>query len=417
MKPQPRFLLAHATALAVASIAPAASAGAQDIPEMSPEATAAFAEGMAHYTATEYREASAAFARAYALDPSFAVAAFFEGVNWVNAGEPDSARAAYARATAGRDRMSAYYRHRLDAHLASLGGDRKAYLEANREAARIAPGSKAEYNVAQGTVGFLRSGEALRSLANLDPRRAPMKGWLGYWTVRHRAQHLAGDYEAELASAREARQLFPDQPAVYYDEAEALIALGRIDELPAVVEAFGSLEAAFPPFLVTMAAEAEAHGEPGAARDLLDRAMQEFAALPAEAAAGNTARNWKGIAHHARGEFEEAARIYRELSRENPGNDWYRASAGVMAAERGDRAAADTEIRRLLDKETAADAGDLSMYAANIAAALGDAERFAVLSARARAAGYAYGDWDHRYYAYRKIRGHPAYRAFISPSG
>ncbi len=388
---------------------------AQDIPEMSAEAAAAFADGMAKYTAADSPGAAEAFARAYEIDPSFAVAAFFEGLNWWNAGDAERAREAYARAAAGRERMSLYYQHRLDAQIASINGDRRTYLEENRRAARLAPGSKAVYNVAQGATAFRRPREALDALTSLDPDRAPMKGWPSYWTVLHSAQHQLGSYEAELASAREARRLFPTLPALFYDEAEALAALGREEELEAVVEAFEALDAPFDIFLVSIATEAEAHGHPATARRLLDRAMEVYAAMPEELAAQNGPRNWKGIAHYSRGEVEEADAVFRALVADNPENDAWRAWVGLIAAERGDSDAAEAEIRRLLD--ASGNRAALSLYAASIAAAMGDGDRFGELISRALDEGLLFNAWDHRHPVYQKIRGHSAYQAFITPAG
>lgn len=386
----------------------------QDIPEMSAEAAAAFADGMAKYTEANYASAAEAFARAHDLDPSFAVAAFFEGLNWGNAGDAERAREAYARAAVGRDRMSPYYQHRLDAQVAGIEGDRRTYLEENRKAARFAPGSKAVYNVAQGATGLRRPREALDALASLDPDRPPMKGWPSYWTVLHSAHHQVGSYEAELASAREARRRFPTLPALVYDEAEALAALGQEEELDAVVEAFEALDAPFDIFLISIAAEAEAHGHPAVARRLLDRAMEVYADMPEELASQNGPRNWKGIAHYSRGELAEADAVFRGLVADNPDNNGWRAWVGLIAAERGNTEAAEAEIRRLL--EAPGNRATLSLYAASIAAAMGDGDRFGELISRALDEGLLFSVWDHRHPVYRKIRGHPAYQAFITPA-
>lgn len=86
-----------------------------------------------------------------------------------------------------------------------------------------------------------------------------------------------------------------------------------------------------------------------------------------------------------------------------------------MAAEGGDRAAAEAEIRRLLELP---DGGGIpALRAASIAAALGDAPRAVELLESSRAAGRMYDSWDHRSPVWRKIRGDSAYQAFIAPQG
>lgn len=411
------FLIRALVAATLLALLPPSGIRAQDIPEMSPQAAAAFADGMAKYNRSEYRAAAEAFARAYELDPSFAVAAFYEGVNWGNAGEADLARAAYARAEAGRGRMSPYYQARLDAQTAGLQGRRGEYMEGNRRAASIAPESKASYNVAQGAVAVRRPHEALQALARLDPDGPPMKGWSGFWTVRHNAQHQAGLYEEELASAREARRRFPELVTVRYDEAEALVALGRTGELDAVIEAFEPLDAPFGTFLVSIAAEADAHGQPATRDRLLDHAIQWFDALPADQASSNGARNWRGLAHYARGEYAEAEALFRALSDGNPDNDFWRSRLGAIAAELGDRDAAEAEIRRL---QNAAEEGNRSvrlLYAAEVAAVLGQGERFGDLIRQSLDAGLAFSIWNHRLPTLRRIRDHGTYKMFTSPMG
>ncbi len=99
---------------------------------------------MRQYGELEHTAAAESFVRAFELDPSFYVAAFYAGLNYGNAGDAERAREMYEKAAEGRDRMSDYYRHRLDAQMASFNGEGlPGYYEANRKAALAAPGSKA----------------------------------------------------------------------------------------------------------------------------------------------------------------------------------------------------------------------------------------------------------------------------------
>lgn len=405
--------LALLAALAAAAF-PASRLGAQDVPEMSPEAITAFAEGIGLYQAADYPAAAQAFARAHELDPSFAVAAFFEGLNWGNAGEAEKAREAYARAAEGRDRMSAYYRYRLAAQMAD---DRATYREENRKAAAIAPGSKAAYNLARGAASTRMPHEALRALAALDPDRPPMRGWRAYWSVLISAQHQVGDLEGALANAREALRRYPEPQAFYYQVAENLAALGREEELDPVIDALASRHGSLDMFLVTAAAEADAHGHPDLAERLLRRAMAVYDTLQEEDAQSTRVRNWKGIALFALGEMEAAEAVFRGLRDERPSSDAWHAWVALIEGRRGDRAAAEAEIRRLLAKETPEDVGTLSYYAAAVAAGMGDASRFVELMKQAEEAGRLHSEWDHRHPVFQAIRSDPAVQALMRPRG
>jgi tetratricopeptide (TPR) repeat protein len=407
-----RLALALALGLFVSS-----GLGAQDIPEMSAEAATAFAEGMHKYNEAAYVEAAEAFDRAYELDPKFAVAAFFAGLNHSNAGDDEKARAAYRLAEAGKERMSAYYRHRLAAQLAALTGDPSTYYEENRKAAVLSPGSKAAYNLGQAAVRMRQPTEGLASMRTLDPDAPPMRGWSGYWGVVTTAHHQLGDYEAELAAAREAVRRFPNLGTAQFDVAASLIALGRLDEAAPVYDEWERGEGNIAASWVALAAEAEVHGQPETARRLRDRAIAWYRARPSEEMQTPGRRAALAFAHYNRGDLAEAEEIYRALATEFPDNDAWKSWLGILAAERGDRTAAEAEIKRLLSVEQPSHNGSRSWWASGIAGALGDGPRTVELLERSRVAGRVYNVWDHRHPSYRKVRDYPGLRSFLNPKG
>ena len=79
--------LAVVTALVTASVlmTPAPTTG-QDVPELSPEALAAYAEGAKQYSATRYGEAIRHFTTAHELDGTFVVALFQAALSHSNLG-------------------------------------------------------------------------------------------------------------------------------------------------------------------------------------------------------------------------------------------------------------------------------------------------------------------------------------------
>jgi tetratricopeptide (TPR) repeat protein len=406
------FLLFAGTALLFAG-APVSLAG-QDIPEMSPTAVAAFAEGMAAYAVGQNSAAAEHFARARTLDPSFAVAAFFEGVTLQNAGNIEGARAAYDLAWEGRHRMSPYYRNRLDAQMA---GSTEASYASNLEAARVAAGTKAFYNAGREAVLLRFHYEGVDLLERIDRDGPVMTEYRNPWSWLNNAYHAMRRYEDELETAREGRRRHPDFQALYYDEGEALIAMGRASELDAVIDAFAELGSPMPPLLVTLAIEADAHAQPEVRDRLLDRAMQEFETMPAEAASENAPVYWRALAHYTGGDWDEAHQRFRELSSRDPDNNNWRAMAGAAAAQRGDEDEANREIRRLLDPATPGNSAQRALFAAGVAAELDEPARFEEYLGLALHQGLLFSIWDHRHPVYRNVRDNVAYLAFIGPEG
>src|SRR5256885_630937 len=72
-------------------------------------------------------------------------------------------------------------------------------------AAGVAPGGRAEYNVASIALSVGQVDETVKILSAMDPERGVMKGWSPYWFVLTHARHLTGDYQTELKEAEELR--------------------------------------------------------------------------------------------------------------------------------------------------------------------------------------------------------------------
>ena len=212
---------------------------AQDVPEGSAEAVAEFSLAMTAYINQEYAEALPHFYRAHELDGSFVVPLFFAGLCEGNLGSDVPSDSLYRIVLAEKHRLSPYYVHRAEAALANANGDRYLGLEHSREAAHLGPGTKAWYNLAYYAMFLNRPREARTALLRLDPDGAAMKGWYGYYGVLAGANHALGRFDEELAVAKQAQERFPDRRAPLLLEVQALSAMGRVDELPAVFEKAG----------------------------------------------------------------------------------------------------------------------------------------------------------------------------------
>ncbi|HEY6157434.1 MAG TPA: protein kinase [Gemmatimonadales bacterium] len=235
-----------------------------------------YVEGLELYMAGDNAEAVRRFQRAATLDPTFLTARIWTAQSDMFAGM--DVGEAWARRVDSlisglrplRDRLAPYDRARLDFVVALRAGD---LLEGYRASLRLvdaAPGSiDARREVALSALRALHPREALRRLEELDPKSGFMRGWEGdYWYFASSARHRLGEHEEELAAIRRARQFYPAEPFILFDELRALAALGRIAEVDSMARAElpGSGHADL--FAFGIAGELMAHGHPEAVQRL-----------------------------------------------------------------------------------------------------------------------------------------------------
>jgi tetratricopeptide (TPR) repeat protein len=107
-----------------------------------------------------------------------------------------------------------------------------------------------------------RPAEGVAALARVPPERMTAN----YWEALTLAQHVLGDYRAELVAAERGRRQFPDRLTSLYNEARALAALGQVTEVERRLGEIVNLpaEPLFQPVevLTAIAGELRAHGHP-----------------------------------------------------------------------------------------------------------------------------------------------------------
>lgn len=348
----------------------------QDLPESSPKALMHHAQGVEAYVAARNAEAIKHFRLAYESDPTSYVSLMMAGVAAGNAGQLALADSFYAMVVPHQEKLSAYYRYRLEAMIAGRAGNIDAVIAANRKAAELGGGTKAWYNIAQagGPRGMAR--EAIDALRRLDPDKEPMKGWSAYFTVYTAAAHQLGDYEDELAMARRARAADPNGVLGAQLEAEALVALGRSAEAEKVLGEIARMTPAgnLTPgeAMTTVAQEFDAHGNPRAAKLWLESALKWFATLDSTSAKTTDNRFDKAYALYSLGRYREAAAIVDSLATEFPNTGAWKAWTGYLAALTGDKARAAEVSTKLAAGEFQIAAGNRSIWRALIALALND---------------------------------------------
>jgi tetratricopeptide (TPR) repeat protein len=393
-------------------------ATAQDLPESSPEAIRHHVLGLELYLKTQYGPAIEHFTMAHRADPTFVVPLFMAALSHGNAGRTAQADSLYAIVAQHKDRLSPYYRARLETHMAARAGDLVRSAEIARQLARDAAGTKAVYNWAQIAANRNRPGEARDALRTLDPEREPMKGWGSYFDVYTGAAHAVGDYDDELRAARQGMALFPGVIGRADDEALALASLGRVAELETALEGVTKLAstAGNNPggVMVNAAQELAAHGKPADAKRIMERGLAWFESRTGEEAASEGVRSGRAYALYSVGRHRDAMPLYEALARDFPNNSAYQAWVGVLAGLSGDRARANDVARRIETGEIQFNQANSALWRGLIANALGDRDRAVALlkesGVRAR--------WMHRDPTLMaRIQSNPEWVAYLKPEG
>ena len=129
-----------------------------------------------------------------------------------------------------------------------------------------------------------RNDEAIEFLTQADPESGWLRGFDEYWVLLTLAYHQLGDYERELEAVGRMLQLNPERSRIALGiEMGVLAAEGRIEELgtriPGLLQSYhgGSTDGLFDWFT-----ELHSHGYPGAASNLLGRALEWFEDRPSD---------------------------------------------------------------------------------------------------------------------------------------
>jgi serine/threonine-protein kinase len=394
--------------------------------------------GVAHYSRNEFRDATREFVAATRIDSTFVAPLLWAASAQTNLGAPAVVDSLLQAADRSRERLAPADRYLLDKSWAELRGDWAGALRAGRELARAVPASTlAPVLVGWEATRVNRPREAVAALVRLDPEGPALRRYAPYWEALTLAQHLAGDYGAELAAARRGRRLHPDRLTPVYNEARALAALGRGDDAVRELDAALDLpaEALYTPAEVMRAVgvELRAHGHAATADAVFARALGWYEARPAaeRATPASAARHAEAL--YAAGRWAEARRLFEHLSaREDtaPKMEGYlgtlavappdavdrRGYLGALAARRGDRAAALAADSVLASLRRAYLVGRHTYWRARIAALLGDRERAVTLLRDALREGRTYpmlhGEAD-----LAPLHGMPAFEDLIRPKG
>jgi tetratricopeptide (TPR) repeat protein/TolB-like protein len=338
---------------------------------------------------------------------------------------------------------------------AMLRGNYDEVLETGREMDRLAPGLPwLRYNIGYAALVANRPRLAAETLGTLAAQRgAPtVNAWAVFFLAD--AQHLLGQYAAELETARKGRQQFPTMVGFHGKEARALVALGRlgeaerpVDEALAVSYASRTStggELASPgqvdpgEVMCLLAMEMGADGHSQAAVAMARRAAAWFEARPASSRKAPSSRWVLALAKFLAEDWDGARVLYEplaNLTRPERPSGWsepaafslavrFRGRLGVIAARRGDRTGAERIAEELRQVDRPYLYGESLYSRAMIAASLGDKAAAVQLLREAIAQGLGLGvEWEgyavllHRAPEMAPLRGYPPFEELIKPKG
>jgi serine/threonine protein kinase/tetratricopeptide (TPR) repeat protein len=359
--------------------------------------------------------------QALALDPDFFVARLTIVFALQNQGRFEEVAPHVTRMEADYGHLTPVERAHVRCCRAVLEGRPLEALKAFEDLRAIHPDTYwTRYVRALYEVAVNRTGSAIRSLRGLPPTWMGEGVFMDFWPANDlcEAYHQAGDYAAELRTARSAQVPFPDVLTFRAHEVNALVALGRLQELEPIFQATPTVTrrpGTLTPSEVMQSAvqELRAHGHREASTRLAARLLGDLRSQSPEAQKPLRASVVTLLIHLDRG--AEALELVRALAAENPGDVSLQGRFGALLARLGRGA----EARQVEADLAALDRpylyGRHSYGRACIAAQLGERDRAMRLLGQALGQGYRFSVHLHRDVDLEPLRGHPAFEALLRP--
>ena len=385
-----------------------------------------FLAGLDLFEKADWVGAVASYTRAAALDTTYAQPLLNVVDAYLNLGRPVPADSVLRILERRREALTPVDRTQVDRLRAVLAGDYMAAVIAARAMVAAAPGAQLPHHL-YGLMA-LRAGRPREALAAVAPIEASFgrvrPPWAGtaYWRVVTSSYHVLGEHERELAAARTARAYYPDTRDIRAFGLRALAAVGHVDTLRsglAELEAMSATAGAssLPSLLLGLADELDAHNQPQAARETLQRAVAAARTRPAAEQQTAAARFELAQALYRLGESGAAAPLVAALAAERPDDHRYLLYLGLLAARDGRRAEAERVADRLRVLQRPFDWGRTTYARAQLSAALGDRAAALSLLRQALSEGFTYAVTIHADPQLASLRDDPALRALLRPKG
>ena len=369
------------------------------------------------------------------LDPSFLPPFIYLSIALNEAGLSLQADALLASLAEQRSRLSQVERHVVDFMLGIRGGTLGSGFQDAYAAYQLHPASdELAWIVAFAAAGDNRMQVIDEVLSPLQPsanssiplyREAPYS----YWTLLTEARHVQGLHELELETVELHKQLFPASRLIPFEEVEALAALGRADEIVALLDGLTLSPAQridYGGLLDTAMDELVAHRHTEGARRfatmLTEWHRARFLDEPSRSNRVTLAAALTKRARHGEPSQPERAVLLAEARdllqplADAPDADYgWVAGAGIAAALAGDVDAARAAQARLATGFEERNAfGFVSAAEARLALALGDTTASIGHLREAFGRGIGYLGWYHDS-LYEALQDHPTFQELTRP--
>lgn len=214
-------------------------------PPPSYEAYREYLAGFSRFIDGDHQAALSLFQRAASTDSSYYMPRLAAAIVQSNLGDIDAAFVELQQLQNQREVFGPVEQGTLDMLSGLLRGDLSFVYRSVSRVARITPVSINEYMVAETARRLNRPAEALGILRAMGAERGELRGWRAYWRELAFAQHMLGDLQGALTSARVARARYPADRASASAEIRALAALGFEDSVIQVIESVRGRSAAW----------------------------------------------------------------------------------------------------------------------------------------------------------------------------
>jgi TolB-like protein/tetratricopeptide (TPR) repeat protein len=371
-------------------------------------------EGFDRFFARDWRGAITHFAEALARDSTYTIPLVMNAMAFLNLGNFAAVDSIVAIARPRLPQMTEGERIALESAAANAKGDYAAAYNVQLRIPQVAPGGIAHWGFGNSALDVNRPDEAVRELRKLDPERGELRGWLFYWLDLTVAHHRLGDHSTELRVARRTRGLFPNAPQASGVELRALAALGRADEVQALVQGQAQKGVPLAPLQRQAGLELLAHGFTAAGTAMLRASLDRSRTLSLD---NVNARLFRADAYVLMGERDEAERLIRGIVAERPDLMAAHGLVGTLAARRGDSVEAARVSNWLAALRRPHIRGANTYWRARIAAQLGDKEGAVRLLRQAFTEGALIWDSMHTELDFAGLRDFPPFRELLRPKG
>jgi tetratricopeptide (TPR) repeat protein len=385
------------------------------------EAYQAWARGIERFYLYDMQGALDHFREAYQLDTTFVVALIGIGSAHNHLGQLAELDSILALLEPRRSELPPAHQLWVEWLRAVLAGDVVGKLEAARAAVPFDP-AQALGLLVSGAVAAGRPEEALQVWEQFDegeswpPGAVGPRDWPSFWSVVAEAQRMTARHRGQLETARRGREQFPEYLGVRSQEIQALVALGRLDEVDRLLDEVPDMERGWGGWdtgwvFHLVAADLTRDGHAAEAHEVAHRAVSWYRSRDSGAYAARTAQ-----ALLLGGRPEEALELIRVAVTEDPDNLNAHGVLGIALARIGDRPGAEAEARWLEELDRPYLRGAHTYWRAAIAAHLGQKDTGTWLLRRALQEGISYRG-IHYDPSFAPLWGYEPFEQVIAPKG